>query len=121
MVLPRCCFHQLVDNSMLYKKKDIQHFYIVPIFFLNKIIRSEVGGKVDGQNLFGVRSEKQKKNNLVPGDKVYTNNLVPNENDEKSNLAVKGLRDCYQSQKDHMATTSERSNIDQPPMGVAQI
>ena len=36
-------------------------FYIVPILFSeNKIIRSVVGGKVDGQILFGARSEKAK-------------------------------------------------------------
>ena len=46
-------------NSL--QKKDIQHFYIGPILFLeNKIIRSMVGGKVDGQILFGARSEKPK-------------------------------------------------------------
>ena len=47
-----------------------------------------VGGKVDGQILFGARSEKPKKM-LVPGvrnGKIY---LVPN--DEKFNLAVKSL------------------------------
>ena len=58
LVLSRCCFHHLVENSILYKK-DIQHFYIGPILFSeNKIIRSVVGGKVDGQILFGTRNEK---------------------------------------------------------------
>ena len=58
LVLSRCCFHHLVENSILYKK-DIQHFCIEPIFFSeNKIIRSVVGRKVDGQILFGARSEK---------------------------------------------------------------
>ena len=32
LVLSRCCFHHLVENSILYKK-DIQHFYIGPILF----------------------------------------------------------------------------------------
>ena len=42
-------------------KKDIQPFYIGPIpFSENKIIRSVVSGKVGGQILFGVRSEKPK-------------------------------------------------------------
>ena len=42
-------------------QKDIQHFCIGPILFSeNKIIRSVVGGKVDGQNLAGTRSEKPK-------------------------------------------------------------
>ena len=60
LVLSRCCFHHLVENSILYKK-DIQHFYIGPILFSeNKIIRSVVGGKVDVQILSGTRSEKPK-------------------------------------------------------------
>ena len=59
-MLSRCCFHHLVENSILYKK-DIQPFYIGQILFSeNKIIRSVVGGKVDGQILFGARSEKLK-------------------------------------------------------------
>ena len=57
LMLSRCCFHHLVENSILYKK-DIQHFYIGPILFSeNKIM---VGRKVDGQILFGARSEKPK-------------------------------------------------------------
>ena len=60
LVLSRWCFHHLVENSVLYKK-DIQHFYIGPIFFSeNKIIRSVLGGKVDDQILFCARSEKPK-------------------------------------------------------------
>ena len=59
-MLARCCFHHLVENSILYKI-DIQHFYIGPILFSeNKIIRSVVGGKVDGHILSGTRSEKPK-------------------------------------------------------------
>ena len=42
-------------------KIGIQHFYIGPILFPeNKIIRSVVGGKVDGRILFGAMSEKPK-------------------------------------------------------------
>ena len=53
-------FSPSVENSILYKK-DIQLFYIGPIpFSENKIIRSVVGGKVDGQILSGTRSEKPK-------------------------------------------------------------
>ena len=60
LVLCRCCFHHTVENSILYKK-DIQHFYIGPILHSeNKIIRSVVGRKVDGQILSGTRSEKPK-------------------------------------------------------------
>ena len=59
LVLSRWCFHHLVENSILYKK-DIQP--IGPILFSeNNIILSVVGGKVDGQILFGARSEKPKK------------------------------------------------------------
>ena len=59
-MLSRCCFHRLVENSIHYQK-DIQHLYIGPILFLeNKIIRSVVDGKVDGQILFDARSEKPK-------------------------------------------------------------
>ena len=89
LVLYRCCFHHLVKNSILYKK-DIQHFSIGPILFSeNKIIWSVVGGKVDGQILFGARSEKPKIY-LVPGmrnGKIY---LVPNDSYEKFYLAGKG-------------------------------
>ena len=60
LVLSRCCFHNLVGNSILYKK-DIQQFYIGQILYSeNKIVRSVVGGKVDGQILSGTRSEKLK-------------------------------------------------------------
>ena len=60
LVLFRCCFHHIVENSIPCKK-DIQPFYIGPILFSeNKIIQSVVGGKVDGQILFGARSEKPK-------------------------------------------------------------
>ena len=61
LMLSRCCFHYLVANSILYKKKVLQHFYIGTILFLeNKIILSVIGRKVDGQILFGARSEKRK-------------------------------------------------------------
>ena len=52
-------------------KKDIQHFYIGPILFSeNKIIGSVVGGKVDGQILFGARSEKPKILFCARGEKL---------------------------------------------------
>ena len=51
LVLFRCCFHHIVENSILYKN-DIHHFYIGPIRFSeNKIIWSVVGRKVDVQIL----------------------------------------------------------------------
>ena len=59
-MLSRCCFHHLVENLILYKK-DIQPFHIATILFSeNEIIRSVVRGKIDGQILFGARSEKPK-------------------------------------------------------------
>ena len=90
LMLSRWCFHHLVENSILYKK-DIQHFYIGPILFSgNKIIRSVVSGKVDGQILFGARSEKPKFVFGARGKKrkIY---LVPNDSYEICYLAVKGL------------------------------
>ena len=91
LVLFRCCFHYLVENLILYKK-DIQHFYIGPILFSeHKIIRSVVGGKVDGEILFGARSEKPK---ILFGarDEKRKMYLVPNDSYEKFYLAVKWLR-----------------------------
>ena len=91
LVLSRCCFHHLVENSIFLYKKDIQHFYIEPILFSeNKIIRSVVGGKVDGEIIFGTRSEKPK---IIFGTryekrKIY---LAPNDSCETFYLAVKGL------------------------------
>ena len=93
-MLSRCCFHHRVENSILYTKKDIQHFYIGPIVFSeNKIIRSVVGRKVDGQILFRARSEKLKLLFGARGEK-RKNVLVPNDSYEKFNLAVNGLR-CH--------------------------
>ena len=61
LVLSRCCFHHIVENSILYKKRYIQHLHIGPILYSeNEIIRSVVGGKVDGQILSGTWSEKPK-------------------------------------------------------------
>ena len=66
LVLSRCYFHHLVENSILYKK-DIQHFYIEPIilFSENKFIRSVVGRKVDGQIWFSARSEGVRNKNFI--------------------------------------------------------
>ena len=90
LVLSRCCFHHLVENSILYKK-DMQHFYIGPIVFSeNKIIRSVVGGKLTVKFYLapGVRNRTFY---LAPGmrnGKIY---LAPNDSYEKFYLAVKGL------------------------------
>ena len=86
-----CCFHHVVENSILYKK-DIQKLYIGPILFSeNKIIRSVISGKVDGQILFGTRSEKQQFY-LAPGMRNGNIYLEPNDSYEKFYLAVKGLK-----------------------------
>ena len=65
-------------------------------FSENKIIRSVVGGKVDGQILFGVRNEKPKILFGARGEKgkIY---LVPNDSFEKFYLAVKGLNGLTRS------------------------
>ena len=54
------------------------------------MIRLVVGGKVDGQILFGARSEKPKIY-LVPGVRNGKMYLMPNDSCEKFYLAVKGL------------------------------
>ena len=59
-------------------------------FAENKIIRSVVGGKVDGQILFGDRSEKRKLY-LAPGIRNRKIYLASNDSYEKLYLAVKGL------------------------------
>ena len=73
-------------------QKRYTNFYIGPILFSeNKIIRLVIGGKVDGQILFGARSEKPKIY-LVPGvrnGKIY---LVPNDSYEKFHLPVKWIK-----------------------------
>ena len=89
-MLSRCCFHHLVENSILYKK-DIQHLCIGPILCSeNKIIRSVVSRKVDGQILFGARSEKPKILFGERGEKRKSY-LVPNDSYEKMYFAVKRL------------------------------
>ena len=58
LVLSRCCFHHLVENSILYKK-DILHFYIESIFFSeNKIIQSAEKFTVKFYLAPGVRNRK---------------------------------------------------------------
>ena len=89
-MLSRCCFHHLVENSILYKK-DIQHFYIGLILFSeNQNIRSVVGGKADGQFLFGAGVETENFY-LVPGVRKRKIYLMPNDSYENFYLAVKGI------------------------------
>ena len=60
-------------------------------FSENKIIRSVVGGKVDGVKFYLVPGVRNQKFYLMPGvrnEKIY---LVPNDSYEKFYLAVKGL------------------------------
>ena len=88
LVLSRCCFHNIVENSILYKK-DIQHFCIGPILFSeNKIMWSAEKLTVKFYLAPGVRNRKFY---LAPGmtnGKIY---LAPNDSFEKFYLAVKGL------------------------------
>ena len=60
-------------------------------FSENKIIRSVIGGKVDGQNLAGTRSEKPTFY-LAPNYSFKKFYLAPNYSFKKFSLAVKGLR-----------------------------
>ena len=58
-MLPRCCFHHLIEDSILYKK--IYSTFAYDQYFFQKIKSyglSVIGGKVDGQILFGTMSEK---------------------------------------------------------------
>ena len=80
-------FHHLVDNSIIYKK----NFYIGQILFSeNKIIRSVVCGKVDGQILL-VPGVKNQKFYLVPGMRNGIIYLVPNDSYKDIYLAIKWL------------------------------
>ena len=78
LMLSRCCFHHLIDNSILYKERYTALLHRTNTFSENKIIRSVVGEKVDGQILFGARSEKPKIlfDAGVRNGKIY---LVPND------------------------------------------
>ena len=88
LVLSRCCFHHLVENSFLYKK-DIQHFYIGSILFSeNKIMWSAEKLTVKFCLGPGVRNRKFY---LAPGMRNGTIYLAPNNSCEKFYLAVKGL------------------------------
>ena len=82
LVLSRCCFHHLVENSILYKK-DIQHFYVRPILFQK--IKSY--GRRSAEKLTvkcylasGVRNRKCY---LAPGMRNGKNFLAPNDSYEK--------------------------------------
>ena len=57
---PSCtsCRELNSPNNQIYSTFTYDQY----VFSENKIIRSVVGGKVDGQILFGARGEKRKKN-----------------------------------------------------------
>ena len=84
-MLSRCCFHHIVENSILYKKRYTALLHRTNTFSENKIILSVVGGKVDGQNLAGTRSEKPKilsgtrdeKRKNLSGTKLHVGKKVP--------------------------------------------
>ena len=88
LVLSRCCFHYIVENSILYKR-DIQHFCIGPILFSeNKIMWSVKKLTVKFYLAPGVRNRKFY---LAPGMRNGKIDLAPNDSFEKFCLAVKGL------------------------------
>ena len=107
LVLSRCYFHHPVENLIFYKKDIQPFFYIGPrLFSENKIIRSVVGRKVDGQILFGARSKKPKILFGARGEKpkIYS---VPNDSYETIYLAVNGLTcDCIDSLRVNMTPSS---------------
>ena len=88
LVVSRCCFHHIEENSILYKK-DIQHFYIGPIFYSEKkIIRSVEKLTVKFYLAPGVRNRKFY---LAPGMRNGQIYLAPNDSFEKLYVAVKRL------------------------------
>ena len=91
-MLSRCHFHRLVDNSISPQKKICSTFGKDQYFSSEiKILRSVVGGKVDGQFLFGTRSEKPKMLIGTSDEKRKQMYLAPNDSFEKFYFAVKGL------------------------------
>ena len=90
VVLFRCCFHHLVENSILYKK-DIQKFYIGPIPFQK--IKSYGRWSVESFTVkfYLVPGVRSRKFYLAPGMRNRKIYLAPKDNYEKFYLAVKGL------------------------------
>ena len=90
LVLSRCCFHHLVENSILYKK-DIQHFYIGPILFQKIKSYSRWSAEKLTVKFYLAPGVRNGKFYVAPGmrnGKIY---LAPNDSYEKFYLAVKGL------------------------------
>ena len=87
LVLFRCCFHHIVENSILYKKV-YSPFTI--LFSENKIIRSVEKLTVKFYLAPVVRNRKFYLTPLMRNGQIY---LAPNDSYEKFNFAVKGLID----------------------------
>ena len=90
LVLARCCFYHLVDNSILYKKRYTALLCRTNTFLIKWNHMVGGGRKSRRSILFGARSEKPKILFGARGEKrkIY---LVPNDSYEKFYLAVKGL------------------------------
>ena len=89
LVLSRCCFHRLVENSILYKK-DIQHFCIGPILFQK--IKSY--GRWSAENLtvkFYLASGVRNRKFYLARDEKRKNLFATKWQFRKFYLAVKGL------------------------------
>ena len=90
LVLSRCCFHHLVENSIHYKK-DIQHFYIGPILYSE--IKSYGRWSVEKLTVkfYLVPGVRNRKFYLAPGMRNGKKILASNDSFENLYLAVKGL------------------------------
>ena len=92
-VLSRCCFHHLVDNSILYKKKIYSTFTWDQYFFQKIKSYSRWSAAKLTVKFYLVPGVRNRKFYLAPGMRNGQIYLVPNDSYEKFYLAVKGLRD----------------------------
>ena len=61
VVLFRCSFHHLVENSILYNKRYAAFLHRDNTFSYSKIIRSAVGRNVDGQKISWFQESENEK------------------------------------------------------------
>ena len=90
LVLSRCCFHHLVENSILYKK-DIQHFCIGPILFQKIKLYSRWSAEKLTVKIWLAPGVRNRKFYLAPGMRNEKICPAPNDSVKKKCLAVKGL------------------------------
>ena len=88
LVLSRCCFHHIVENSILYKKRYTVLLHRTNTFSENKIIRSVEKLTV---KIWPAPEVRNRKFYLAPGMRNGKICLAPNYTFEKKYLAVKGL------------------------------